>query len=264
MGRLTLNVLLSFAQFEREVTAERIRDKIAASKKKGMWMGGAVPLGYENRDKKLVVLLDVAETVRVIYGRYLALGSVRRLKEELDDRAKSGVAPGMASSTCPRKFSRGHLYWLLSNPVYAGDKPESHSQVIEDLVSGARVDFGVFVELFFPVLHQGKSLVYAPYIDVIIEVLSSSTQGGDRQIIINLPPGFMTSMLASILYVAWRLGINPAEKIICISYGDDLTHELSRKTRLLMQHPLYRKTFPGTVLDKKAEDSITTTRGGQR
>ena len=76
MGRLTLNVLLSFAQFEREVTGERIRDKIAASKKKGMWMGGTVPLGYDVKDRKLVVNESEAETVRLIYRHYLALGCV--------------------------------------------------------------------------------------------------------------------------------------------------------------------------------------------
>src|SRR5713226_3592823 len=84
MGRLTLNVLLSFAQFEREVTGERIRDKIAASKKKGMWMGGVPPLGYEARDRGLVVVDSEAEIVRDIFGRYAELGSVRLLKEELE------------------------------------------------------------------------------------------------------------------------------------------------------------------------------------
>src|SRR5436853_2295599 len=84
MGRLTLNVLLSFAQFEREVTGERIRDKIAASKKKGMWMGGVPPLGYAARDRKLIVIEPEAETVRHIFRRYAALGSVRLLKTELE------------------------------------------------------------------------------------------------------------------------------------------------------------------------------------
>src|SRR5438876_8201868 len=84
MGRLTLNVLLSFAQFEREVTGERIRDKIAASKKKGMWMGGVPPLGYECRDHKLIVIPSEADTVRHIFRRYAALGSVRPLQQELD------------------------------------------------------------------------------------------------------------------------------------------------------------------------------------
>ena len=84
MGRLTLNVLLSFAQFEREVTGERIRDKIAASKRKGMWMGGLVPLGYEVRDRQLAVVESEAATVRHIFQRYCELGSVRLLKEDLD------------------------------------------------------------------------------------------------------------------------------------------------------------------------------------
>src|ERR1017187_9438042 len=84
MGRLTLNVLLSFAQFEREVTGERIRDKIAASKKKGMWMGGLPSLGYDIKDRKLVVNEEEAATVRHIYQRYLTLGNVRDLQSELD------------------------------------------------------------------------------------------------------------------------------------------------------------------------------------
>ena len=83
MGRLTLNVLLSFAQFEREVTAERIRDKIAASKRKGLWVGGMVPLGYELKDGKLLIVEDEAEQVRTIFKRYLELGSVNRLVIEL-------------------------------------------------------------------------------------------------------------------------------------------------------------------------------------
>ena len=121
MGRLTLNVLLSFAQFEREVTGERIRDKIAASRQKGMWMGGVVPLGYDVMDKTLLVNEQEAKTVRHIYTRYLALGCVRQLKEELDTegyvskvRAVEGVHTG------GRPFSRGALYTLLKNPIYIG------------------------------------------------------------------------------------------------------------------------------------------------
>ncbi len=92
MGRLTLNMLLSFAQFEREVTGERIRDKIAASKKKGMWMGGLPPLGYDIDDRKLVVNEAEAETVRHIYCRYAELGSVRALKDDLDQEGSSANA----------------------------------------------------------------------------------------------------------------------------------------------------------------------------
>src|SRR6516162_767113 len=122
MGRLTLNVLLSFAQFEREVTGERIRDKIAASKMKGMWMGGNVPLGYDASEGTLVINPAEAETVRRIFALYHELGSVRRVKEEADRlglRTKRRVtANGTARGGKP--FARGHLYRLLSNPVYAG------------------------------------------------------------------------------------------------------------------------------------------------
>ena len=123
MGRLTLNVLLSFAQFEREVTGERIRDKIAASKKKGMWMGGVPPLGYDIRDRRLVINKEEAELVRSIYRLYIELGGVRLFKKDLDRRgivskvriSRTGVHSG------GRSFSRGALYQLLANPIYLGE-----------------------------------------------------------------------------------------------------------------------------------------------
>jgi site-specific DNA recombinase len=123
MGRLTLNVLLSFAQFEREVTGERIRDKIAASKQKGMWMGGLVPLGYEVQERRLVVNEAEAETVREIFRRYLELGSVRLLMEELNRRgirSKVRVARN-GNRSGGNSFFRGALYVLLSNPIYVGE-----------------------------------------------------------------------------------------------------------------------------------------------
>src|SRR6202521_2228576 len=123
MGRLTLNVLLSFAQFEREVTGERIRDKIAASKQKGMWMGGLVPLGYDVIDRRLEVNQSEAQKVLEIFRRYLELGSVRLLMEDLNRRSirsKIRVAKnGRKSGGNP--FFRGALYVLLSNPVYIGE-----------------------------------------------------------------------------------------------------------------------------------------------
>jgi len=122
MGRLTLNVLLSFAQFEREVTGERIRDKIAASKKKGMWMGGTVPLGYDVRERKLYVNEAEAATVRTIYEEFLRLGNVTLLKEWLDKngvRSKVHVKPNGHKSGGYR-FYRGPLYQLLRNPIYIG------------------------------------------------------------------------------------------------------------------------------------------------
>ena len=108
MGRLTLNVLLSFAQFEREVTGERIRDKIAASKKKGMWMGGRVPMGYDLKDRKLVVNPIESEVVRRIFARYLELKSVRLLKAELD---ASGILTKIRTSAEGR--TSGGRNWFL-------------------------------------------------------------------------------------------------------------------------------------------------------
>ena len=141
MGRLTLNVLLSFAQFEREVTGERIRDKIAASKKKGMWMGGNVPLGYDADERTLIINPAEAETVRRIFALYRELGCVRRVKDEADrlglrtkrSRTANGAERG------GKAFSRGHLYRLLSNPIYTGRiahkgqlYPGQHPALIDD------------------------------------------------------------------------------------------------------------------------------------
>lgn len=123
MGRLTLNMLLSFAQFEREVTAERIRDKIAASKARGMWMGGTPPLGYEPNGRSLAIIKDHAALVRQIYERYRALGNVREVADEMT--GKGILTPVRTTGTgktfggCP--FSRGQLYAILRNPIYVGD-----------------------------------------------------------------------------------------------------------------------------------------------
>lgn len=122
MGRLTLNVLLSFAQFEREVTAERIRDKIAASKKKGMWMGGNVPFGYRVENRKLLANESEAPIVRHLFERYLDLKSVRALADEA--KANGLVTRTMqrrdGSENVSRPFGRGNLYHLLANPIYVG------------------------------------------------------------------------------------------------------------------------------------------------
>jgi DNA invertase Pin-like site-specific DNA recombinase len=122
MGRLTLNVLLSFAQFEREVTGERIRDKIAASKKKGMWMGGNVPLGYDASERTLIINPAEAETVRCIFALYREFGCVRRVKQEADRLGLRTKCSTTANGTerGGRPFSRGHLYTLLSNRIYTG------------------------------------------------------------------------------------------------------------------------------------------------
>jgi len=141
MGRLTLNVLLSFAQFEREVTGERIRDKIAASKKKGLWMGGPVPLGYDVQDRKLVINAAEAETVRQLMQRYLGHGSVRALLATL---AGDGVRTKVQQRTGTAHrggiaFERGSLLHLLKNRIYRGEivhkgvaYPGEHTAIVPD------------------------------------------------------------------------------------------------------------------------------------
>jgi site-specific DNA recombinase len=123
MGRLTLNVLLSFAQFEREVTSERIRDKIAASKRKGLWVGGNLPLGYEMKDGKVAIVEEEAEQVRLIYRRYLELGGVRALQRDLRERSFRTktrlLTTGATRGGIP--FGRGSLFYLLGNHFYVGE-----------------------------------------------------------------------------------------------------------------------------------------------
>jgi site-specific DNA recombinase len=122
MGRLTLNVLLSFAQFEREVTSERIRDKIGASKRKGLWVGGVVPLGYQAKDRKISIVEDEARTVRHIFRRYLELGSLNPL---LADLRKAGIKTKVRPLSTGRTiggipFTRGSLAYFLRNRFYIG------------------------------------------------------------------------------------------------------------------------------------------------
>src|SRR5215510_12524151 len=123
MGRLTLNVLLSFAQFEREVIGERVRDKIAASKRKGIWVGGPVPLVYASINKKLVVVPEEAEIVRSIFKRYLQLGSIGALVQELDrsgirTKRRAGAKGDMGGGF---RFGVGALAYLLKNRLYIGE-----------------------------------------------------------------------------------------------------------------------------------------------
>ena len=123
MGRLTLNVLLSFAQFEREVTSERIRDKIAASKRKGLWVGGTLPFGYEMKDGAIAVVEEEAELVRLISRRYLELGSVNELLRDLKERnirtRTKRLSTGATRGGIP--FGLGALYYVLSNHFYIGE-----------------------------------------------------------------------------------------------------------------------------------------------
>ena len=143
MGRLTLNVLLSFAQFEREVAGERIRDKIAASKQKGMWMGGLPSLGYDVQNRKLVVNEEEAGTVAHIFRRYVELRSVRVLQEELDVAGIRSKRRILADGTPfgGQKLSRGALYLMLQNRIYRGEithkgnaYPGEHQPIVDEVL----------------------------------------------------------------------------------------------------------------------------------
>lgn len=147
MGRLTLNVLLSFAQFEREVTGERIRDKIAASKRKGMWMGGTVPHGYYVHERKLLAKPSEADEVRYIFNRYLELGSTLKL---MDDLAAKGIRTRERMLSCGRKignvhFGRGPLGHLLKNQVYVGKT--KHKDAVYDGEHEAIIDLETFEQV---------------------------------------------------------------------------------------------------------------------
>ena len=149
MGRLTLNVLLSFAQFEREVTAERIRDKIAASKKKGLWMGGGVPLGYEPDGRTLKIVDDEARTVRTLFDLYLEHGSIKAVKQQASRMGLRTKARAVEGSKCQAAgdapFERGHVYYILSNPIYAGRI--RHRSQVYDGQHPAIIDPAVFDDL---------------------------------------------------------------------------------------------------------------------
>src|ERR1700736_1809495 len=172
MGRLTLNMLLSFAQFERDIAGERIRDKIAASKKKGMWMGGNVPLGYDVKDRKLIANETEASTVRVIFRRYAELGSVALLRAELDQqdfvsKRREGASGRLAGG---QHFSRGALYLMLQNRIYRGDivhqgtaYPGQHKaildpelwQIVQDMLAANRQERALGVGAEAPSLLAG-------------------------------------------------------------------------------------------------------------
>ena len=182
MGRLTLNILLSFAQFEREVIGERIRDKVAASRRKGMWMGGYVPLGYRVENRKLLVNEEEAASVRLIFERFVKLGSIKLLMRELQAaniRSRRGYM-----------LDKGALYKLLNNRVYIGEAvhkgeayPGEHEAIISaDLWQRAHAIMGESprmranqTRLSGPSLLRG--LIFSPNGDAMSP---SHTRKGDR------------------------------------------------------------------------------------
>lgn len=151
MGRLTLNILLSFAQFEREVTGERIRDKMAASKKKGMWMNGTGPLGYINENRTLKIDEENAEKVRLIFDKFLELKNINQLKtclEEKQIKTKSG-----------KNFHKGHLYRILSNKTYIGKI--THKDKVYDGLHEAIIEENIFDKVQ-KILSANKTMQHSP------------------------------------------------------------------------------------------------------
>ena len=243
MGRLTLNVLLSFAQFEREVTGERIRDKIAASKAKGMFMGGPVPLGYNVLDRKLIIDEGEAATVRMIFTRYLELGSGRALQVELDQR---GVRSKRRTYRGGRPYgeqpiSRGPLYVILQNRIYVGDmvhkgkaypglqdpiiKPELFDRVQAQLAS-ARVQRRHGVNAREPSLLAG--LMRDEHGRMMSPSHAVKQQRRYRYYVSQVDDAGGDLATAP----AWRVGAVEIERIICCALSAEIrdrAHERSRK-----------------------------------
>ncbi len=234
MGRLTLNMLLSFAQFEREVTGERIRDKIAASKRKGLWMGGPVPLGYEVRDRKLIANEAEADLVRHIMHRYVALNSVRELIDELTRDGHRTKLQHRVSGP-PRggcAFRRGTLYHLLNNRIYLGDilhKGVAHagehapivpielwervqSKIAARSAGGARRLRAKHPSLLVGLLKDGQGRPMTP----------THTNKGERRY-----RYYVTRPDALEDGPAWRVSAHDLERIICDRVAELLTDRLS-------------------------------------
>lgn len=243
MGRLMLNVLLSFAQFEREVTGERIRDKIAASKKKGLWMGGPVPLGYVVQDRKLVVHEEEAETVCHIMRRYLDLGSVRELVEELD---RDGYRTKVQRQTSgPHRggcvFRRGTLYHLLSNRIYLGEivhkgvaYPGDHDaivpvelwQQVQDKITagangGARRLRAQHPSLLIGLLHDGADRPMSP---------SHTNKGSQRY------RYYITRGDALDGERVWRVSAHDIEALVCRRLAEFLKDSSGLSAMLVSEH----------------------------
>jgi predicted phage terminase large subunit-like protein len=143
-------------------------------------------------------------------------------------------------------------------------RPAFEEADLAALVQLARADFWCFVELMFSVLHAGQELIYAPYLELIANRLMQIEKDEVHSLIINMPPRHLKSILTSVLYPAWRLGRDPRSKFICISYRDDLAHDLSTRTRTVIQSERYQKIFPNTVLEKEAANYLRTTKSGGR
>ncbi|WP_076073306.1 recombinase family protein [Sphingomonas montana] len=217
MGRLTLNVLLSFAQFEREVTGERIRDKIAASKKKGMWMGGPVPLGYEVVERKLIVREDEAATVRMIFERHQALGTIRGLVDDLAARGVCSKRRVMRDGRVVggKPFAAGAITHLLRNVIYTGHIPHRDNVYDGEHVGIVAPDVWAASQALLdcnaPRPHSGQRSILAGHIrDGHGRPMAAehANKGGRRY------RYYVSRALAGVEQPAWRLPAGDIETIV--------------------------------------------------
>ncbi len=257
MGRLTLNMLLSFAQFEREVTAERIRDKISASKKKGLWMGATVPLGYAPDGRSLKLAEPDAEVIRTIYDLYLRLGNVRIVKQEVDRLGLRTPVRTLCSGRVKggAQFSYGHLHYILTNPVYAGRirhhakvYPGQHPPLISpDVWDGIQDRLGsdaVKPRTFTRRNRKGGKPSASPLAGRIFD------QTGDR-----LTPSHTKTAKGRRLryYVSHRLvrGSAPRDPSGWRLPAPDLEHQVAR---LIDQHLIRPEIQAGIIIDASTEE----------
>jgi site-specific DNA recombinase len=234
MGRLTFNVLLSFAQFEREVTGERIRDKIAASKRKGMWMGGRVPLGYDVKQRKLVVNQEEANLVNDLYHRYLEFGSVSKLKTHLDQqkiKSKKRVSAA-GNHSGGTSFFPGALYLILQNPIYVGEvrhRNDSYPGEHEAIVARALWE-RVQTELKSD--NQGRHSVKANCSSLLVGLIQDS--GGNR-----FSPSHTVKNGKRYRYYVWQAtaqGSNKQSKAIRLP-AYDIERQVSLRLQSFLQSP---------------------------
>ena len=265
MGRLTLNMLLSFAQFEREVTGERIRDKIAASKKRGLWMGGPVPLGYEVRDRKLVVKDAEAEQVRHIMRRYLELGNVPALAAELERQGYQTKAQPRSSG--PHKggcvYRRGTLYHLLSNRIYRGfvvhkgkAYPGEHEAIVsEELWDAVQMRLAANAAgQSRRVKHQYPSLLIGKVFDGEGRTMSPSHTTKSRK----RYRYYITRTDQLDGTKAWRVSAHDLEQLVCNTLAEKLTE---RQFIVSVLGEVGAEKLQATIAD--ADPTAATLRSGQ-
>ncbi|MGJ5621607.1 recombinase family protein [Sulfitobacter sp. MF3-043] len=256
MGRLTLNMLLSFAQFEREVTAERIRDKIAASKRRGLWMGGLVPLGYDADGRTLKINAMEAKTIRMLYDLYEQHGTVRAVKAAADDlrlRSRQRTsADGQHSGGIT--FSRGHIHNLLTNPIYAGRI--RHKANVHDGQHSAIIDpdrWERIQQMLQDGAAKGRARKTAKQRSLLCEKLFDET--GDR-----LTPSHSKTKAGERLryYVSHRLIRNSGE---ANTDGWRLpAEELEAKVAHVLRQHLNKSSFIGKVVPDASASAIATAR----